>query len=177
MESPETMDQWQAYIETNLTAPFAVSQASIPFMKSPSAHAASEAAINTPPDDAGPSIILIGSFRSQQSDRNQEGYASTKAGEIGLMHSMAISLSMFGIRVNMISPGKIVVAHESKKGEEEGITWENAITEKDVEMHPTNRPGRPEDIVGAADYFIRAGFVTGQNLVVDGGALRVKVKA
>jgi NAD(P)-dependent dehydrogenase (short-subunit alcohol dehydrogenase family) len=46
-----------------------------------------------------------------------------------------------------------------------------------VEKHPTNRPGRPEDIVGAADYLVHAGFVTGQNLVVDGGALRVKVKA
>jgi NAD(P)-dependent dehydrogenase (short-subunit alcohol dehydrogenase family) len=74
-------------------------------MKSSSTQAASEAAINTPPDDAGPCIILVGSFRSQQSDKNQEGYASTKAGEIGLMHSMAISLSNLGIRVNMISPG------------------------------------------------------------------------
>jgi NAD(P)-dependent dehydrogenase (short-subunit alcohol dehydrogenase family) len=146
-------------------------------MKSSSAQVASEAAINTPTDDARPCIILVGSFRSQQSDQNQEGYASTKAGEIGLMHSMAISLSNFGIRVNMISPGKIVVAHESKNGEEDGVTWKDAITEEDVELHPTNRPGRPEDIVGAADYLIHTGFVTGQNLVVDGGALRVKVKA
>jgi NAD(P)-dependent dehydrogenase (short-subunit alcohol dehydrogenase family) len=146
-------------------------------MKSSSAQAASEAAINTPPDDAGPCIILVGSFRSQQSDKNQEGYASTKAGEIGLMHSMAISLSNLGIRVNMISPGKIVVAHESKDGEKDGVTWKDAVTEEDVETHPTNRPGRPEDIVGAADYLVHAGFVTGQNLVVDGGALRVKVKA
>ena len=77
----------------------------------------------------------------------------------------------------MISPGKIVVAHESKRGEEDGVTWKDAITEEDVELHPTNRPGTPEDIVGAADYLIHAGFVTGQNLVVDGGVLRAKVKA
>ena len=93
------------------------------------------------------------------------------------MHSMAISLSPFGIRVNMVSPGKIVKKHESKEGEQKGITWKNSITEEDVEMHPTNRPGRPEDIVGAVDYFIHAGFVTGQNLTVDGGSTRVKITA
>jgi NAD(P)-dependent dehydrogenase (short-subunit alcohol dehydrogenase family) len=146
-------------------------------MRAPSAPAASHAAISTPADDAGPCILLIGSFRSLQSDRNQEGYASTKAGLIGLMHSMAISLSPFGIRVNMISPGKIVVAHESRQGEEEGVEWKDKVEEGDVDLHPANRPGRPEDIVGAAEYLMQAGFVTGQNLVVDGGALRVKVKA
>ena len=177
LTSHETIDQWQAYIETNLTAPFAVSQASIPFMKEPSPHAAEEAAKNSPSTDAGPCIILIGSFRSLQSDPNQEGYASAKAGEIGLMHSMAISLSPFGIRVNMVSPGKILAKHEAQEAEQNGTTWEDAMTDEDVEMHPSNRPGRPEDIVGAVDYLIHAGFVTGQNLVVDGGATRVKMKA
>lgn len=59
----------------------------------------------------------------------------------------------------MISPGKIVVEQERKSGEEDGVTWKDAITEEGVQLHPTNRPRRPEDIVGAADYLIHAAFL------------------
>lgn len=55
--------------------------------------------------EPGPYIIHISSLRSHQSDPNQEGYASSKAGQLGLMHSTAISLQSFGIRVNLVAPG------------------------------------------------------------------------
>jgi len=170
MENPDTIEQWQAYVETNLTAPFAVSQAVIPFMKTEPNLAVS----GTASDGAGPCIIHIGSFRAHQSDPNQEGYASTKAGQLGLMHSMAISCAQWGIRVNLIAPGRIKVAHESKEGDEKGLEWEDTLEEKDMLDHPTNRPGMPEDISQAAEYLIEAGFVTGQDLTVDGGATKVK---
>jgi len=171
MEDPETFQEWQAYIDTNLTAPFAVSQACIPYMK----HRESDSTDGAHQiDDAGPCIIHIGSFRAHQSDPNQEGYASSKAGQLGLMHSMAISLSPLGIRVNLVAPGRIKVAHESKEGDEKGTDWEGQISEKDVDDHPTNRAGRPRDIADAVLYLIDAGFVTGQDITVDGGALRKK---
>jgi ribonuclease Z len=113
MEDPATFDEWQAYIDTNLTGPFAMSQACIPFMKSRQADAKCGAQKIY---GSGPCIIHIGSFRAHQSDPNQEGYASSKAGQLGLMHSMAISLGPLGIRVNLIAPGRIKVAHESKEG-------------------------------------------------------------
>jgi ribonuclease Z len=113
MEDPDTFDEWQAYIDTNLTGPFAMSQACIPYMKSRQSDATSGAQKIY---GAGPCIIHIGSFRAHQSDPNQEGYASSKAGQLGLMHSMAISLGPLGIRVNLIAPGRIKVAHESKEG-------------------------------------------------------------
>jgi len=72
--------------------------------------------------DAGPCVIHIGSFRAHQSDPNQEGYASTKAGQLGLMHSMAISLAPHGIRVNLVAPGRIKVAHECKDGDEKELS-------------------------------------------------------
>lgn len=106
--------------------------------------------------------------------KNQEGYASSKSGQIGLMHSMAISLGHLGIRVNLIAPGRIKVAHESKEGDEKGADWASQISEKDVSDHPTNRAGRPKDIADAALYLMEAGFVTGQEMTVDGGALRKK---
>jgi NAD(P)-dependent dehydrogenase (short-subunit alcohol dehydrogenase family) len=168
MEDRATLEEWQAYIETNLTAPFVMSQACIPYMKT-----TTEAAMQHVPI-AGPCIIHVGSFRAHQSDPNQEGYASTKAGQLGLMQSMAISLGQWGIRVNLIAPGRIKVAHESKEGDEKGTAFEEQIQDKDVDDHPANRAGRPSDIVLAAEYLINAGFVTGQELTVDGGALKKK---
>ncbi|EME38443.1 hypothetical protein DOTSEDRAFT_75844 [Dothistroma septosporum NZE10] len=169
----EVIDEWQAYVETNLTAPFAVSQACLPYMKAAGANAPID---NHDRSDsgAGPCVIHIGSFRAYQSDPNQEGYASTKAGQLGLMHSMCISLQPYGIRVNLIAPGRIKVAHESKEGDEKGLEWAQFNEDKDVDDHPANRAGRPKDIADAAEYLVSAGFVTGQDLVVDGGALKVK---
>jgi len=168
MEDKDTLGEWQAYIETNLTAPFVMSQACIPFMKVGHLESLKDSL------NSGPCIIHIGSFRAHQSDPNQEGYAATKSGQLGLMHSMAISLGQWGIRVNLIAPGRIKATHESKEGDEKGEGWEALNAEKDINDHPVNRAGRPGDIVKAAEYLIAAGFVTGQELTVDGGALRVK---
>ncbi|KAK1063354.1 hypothetical protein LTR12_007411 [Friedmanniomyces endolithicus] len=79
MEDGETMAEWQAYVETNLTGPFAVSQACIPYMK---VEGADHSIDHDSDSDAGPCIIHIGSFRAHQSDPNQEGYASTKASRL-----------------------------------------------------------------------------------------------
>lgn len=158
-------------METNLTAPFVVSQACLPFMK---LEEGSSDAKHANDSEAGPCIIHIGSFRAHQSDPNQEGYASSKAGQLGLMHSMAISLQQWGIRVNLIAPGRIKVAHESKDGDEKGMEWAELNEEKDVDDHATNRAGRPMDIADAAEYLVNAGFVTGQDITIDGGATRKK---
>ncbi|KAI0469739.1 hypothetical protein GGR56DRAFT_686868 [Xylariaceae sp. FL0804] len=172
MMDPDTISEWQAYVETNLTAPFAVSQACLPYMK---VDGSDKKSVDQDSDsDAGPCIIHIGSFRAHQSDPNQEGYASTKAGTLGLMHSMAISLQPYGIRVNLVAPGRIKVEHESKEGDEKGISWASQVEEKDVSDHPTNRAGRPKDIADAVEYLVNAGFVTGEEITVDGGALKKK---
>jgi len=163
MDDPDTLEQWTAYVETNLTAPFAMSQACIPYMKAPK---------DKDIKDHGPCIIHVSSFRAHQSDPNQEGYASTKAGQLGLVHSMAITCQQWGIRVNAVLPGRIHVDHESKEGDAKGTQWE--ADEDDVETHPSNRAGMPEDIADAVEYLVGAGFVNGQELVVDGGATKRK---
>ena len=171
MADPSTADQWFAYVETNLSAPFLLSQAVLPYMKVPAVYEDRKAA------DPGPSpcIIHVSSFRMQRSDPNQEGYASTKAGLSGLTHSMAVSMAEFGIRVNLIAPGRIKVAHESKKGDEEGIEWD--VNDSDRKTHATNRAGKPEDIAECVEWLIGAGFVTGQAITVDGGANIIKTKS
>jgi len=174
MADESVLDQWQAYVETNLTGPFVMSQACIPYMKVDRDEEKSklpESKVGT----AGPCIIHMSSFRALISDPNQEGYASTKAGLLGLTTSMAVSLQKFGIRVNLVSPGRIKVSHENASADHNGEEWE--LEEEDVDVHPANRAGMPEDITEAVEYLLGAGFVTGQNLVVDGGVSKVKGKA
>jgi len=170
MDDPATLDQWAAYMETNLTAPFVVSQAAIPYMKR-----SADAVATSAHEAAGPCILHIGSFRAHQSDPNQEGYASTKAGLLGLTQAMAISAAQWGIRVNLIAPGRIHVEHECKMGDEQGKEW--GSVGDDVAQHATNRAGRPEDIADAALYLVGAGFITGLDITIDGGALKQKNKA
>ncbi|KAJ9634285.1 uncharacterized protein PV06_00453 [Exophiala oligosperma] len=174
MADPSTLDQWQAYLETNLTGPFVTSQACIPYMKV-ERQEDKQKLPNSNVGRAGPCIIHVSSFRALISDPNQEGYASSKAGLLGLTQSMAVSMQAFGIRVNMVSPGRVKVTHENPSGDENGEDWDNG--EDDVNTHPTNRAGMPEDIAEACEYLLGAGFVTGQNLIVDGGVSKVKGKA
>lgn len=168
MDDWETSSEWLAYVETNLTAPFHLSQAVLPYMKV----SKDRDVRKQQREGSSPCIIHMSSFRMLQSDPNQEGYAATKSGLIGLTHSMAVSLSEFGIRVNLIAPGRIRVSHESKKGDEEGLQWK--IEDDDATKFAANRAGMPEDIANCAEWLIGAGFVTGQSITVDGGATMQK---
>ncbi|PSR97600.1 short chain dehydrogenase [Coniella lustricola] len=154
---PEIGDDWAAYLATNLTAPFLVSQACIPYMKSRC-------------------IINISSFRSKQSEPNCEGYAASKAGLLGLTQAMSISGAQWGIRCNAILPGFTFVDHECREADEtpEKMWWTKDIDGARHRHHPVGRIGYGEDIAQAIVWLMSAGFVTGQEIVVDGGINRVK---
>jgi NAD(P)-dependent dehydrogenase (short-subunit alcohol dehydrogenase family) len=73
---------------------------------------------------------------------------------------MAMSLGP-QIRVNCVSPGWIHVS-------------DGSLSPKDHQQHPVGRVGTPEDVAGLVAYLISApaGFITGQNFVIDGGMTR-----
>jgi NAD(P)-dependent dehydrogenase (short-subunit alcohol dehydrogenase family) len=122
--------------------------------------------------EAGLCIIHVSSFRVYVSDSNQEGYALTRAGELDLTQSMAITCQRWDIRANAVLPGRIKVAHESKEGDAKGMKWN--VSKEDAAVHPANRSGMPEDVADAVEYLMGARFVNGHSLVVDGGASKVK---
>jgi NAD(P)-dependent dehydrogenase (short-subunit alcohol dehydrogenase family) len=94
----------------------------------------------------------VSSSRAYVSDPNQEGYASTKAGKLGLTQSLAITCQKWGIRVNAVLPGRVKVAHERKEGDAKGLKWN--VSKEDGEVHPANRAGMPEDVADAVEYLM-----------------------
>lgn len=118
----------------------------------------------------GGSIINIASTRALMSEPNTEAYAASKGGIVALTHALAISLGPSGIRVNAVSPGWIETGDWRYSPDVQPVQHSDA----DRLQHPVGRVGVPADIVSACLYLSsdKSGFITGQNLVIDGGMTR-----
>ncbi|MCR1785554.1 3-oxoacyl-ACP reductase FabG [Nocardioides carbamazepini] len=90
-------------------------------------------------------------------------YAASKAAQLGFVRTAALELAPHGITVNAVSPGAIRTEGLAGLGEEAIDAMTRVI--------PAGRLGEPDDIGAAALYLagLGASFVTGQELVVDGG--------
>lgn len=92
-------------------------------------------------------------------------YGASKAAIVQLTQTLAVAWGRDGIRVNAVAPGftETEMTEVSQKNK--------AINDAIVSRTPLGRWGRPQDIADAVLYFAsdRAGFVTGQTLLVDGG--------
>lgn len=114
----------------------------------------------------GGTIVNIASTRAFMSEPGTEAYTASKGGIVALTHGMAVSLGPHGIRVNCISPGWI----ETRDWQFSGRAEQPVHSERDRLQHPVGRVGRPEDIAEAALFLAEhAGFITGQNVTIDGG--------
>lgn len=114
----------------------------------------------------GGAIVNIASTRAFMSEPGTEAYTASKGGIVALTHGMAISLGPHRIRVNCISPGWIET-RDWKKASQATTPVHSA---RDRDQHPVGRVGKPDDIAEACLFLAEsAGFVTGQNLVIDGG--------
>jgi NAD(P)-dependent dehydrogenase (short-subunit alcohol dehydrogenase family) len=140
-----TFDEWRRVIDVNLTAAFLLARAA-----------------ERPLRAAKGAIVLIASTRALMSEPHTEAYSASKGGLVALAHALAISLGP-DVRVNCVSPGWIMTGDYA------------ALRREDHAQHPAGRVGRPEDIAEMVSFLIddgRSGFITGANLVVDGGMTR-----
>jgi len=114
-------------------------------------------------------IIIISSIGGLRASTVIGAYCVSKAADVQLARNLAAELGPSGIRVNCISPGLV-------KTDFAKALWDDPETkEQREEETPLRRIGEPNDIAGAAVMLAsRAGaWLTGQNIVVDGGVTAV----
>lgn len=114
-------------------------------------------------------IINIASHAGIFYSRGQGAhYAASKAAIIQLTRVLAFELGPFGIRINAIAPGGINTGSPTSASQVDASGSQNLAA-----FNPLGRKGEPEDIAQAALFLASnmAGFVTGQTLIVNGGAV------
>ncbi|ABX37899.1 3-oxoacyl-(acyl-carrier-protein) reductase [Delftia acidovorans SPH-1] len=140
-------DDWDAVIDTNLKAVFRVSRTAIrPMMKQRFGR-----------------IINITSVVGASGNPGQANYAAAKAGVAGMTRALARELGSRGITVNCVAPGFIATDMTAELPEEQKNALKSQIAMGDL--------GQPSDIAHAVAYLASAGagYVTGQELHVNGG--------
>jgi NAD(P)-dependent dehydrogenase (short-subunit alcohol dehydrogenase family) len=144
-----SLDEWRSVYESNVEATFLCTRAVVGHMRR---------------SGAG-SIVNIASIAGAAPAPAQTHYSSAKAAVIGFTRASAQELGPDGIRVNAVSPGLITRERISEEWPEGVARWTSRA--------PLQRLGTPEDVADACLFLASpaARWITGHNLVVDGGML------
>lgn len=137
-----TYEQFNYALRVGVTAPFYLTKRFAPYFA------------------LGASVINISSSRDRMSQPQTESYTAAKGGISALTHALAVSLAG-KVRVNSISPGWI---------DTDFTVYDGA----DAVQHPAGRVGNPLDIANMVLFLCsdKAGFITGENICIDGGMTR-----
>jgi len=150
-----TLAQWEQVLSVNLTGMFYGCKRAIQQMLT-----------QEPRNEVRGRLINLGSQQGIVSAPHDTPYGVSKAGAIYLSKQIAVDYAQQLIVCNCISPGKIVTGQP-------GAASDPARLENARRRTPWPRLGRPQDIANAAVFLAsdRATYITGSNLVVDGGWL------
>ena len=138
-------EDFEYALKVGVTAPFYLTKLLMPYLSE------------------GASVVNISSSRDRMSQPQTESYTAAKGGISALTHGMAASLAGRA-RVNSVSPGWIDTNYTVYEG-------------PDATQHPAGRVGNPPDIAATVLFLCSdmAGFITGENICVDGGMTRLMI--
>jgi 3-oxoacyl-[acyl-carrier protein] reductase len=143
---------WRAVVDANLTSTFVCTRAVVPGMKE-----RCWGRIVNISSGAGRSVSLTGI----------QAYASAKAGQLGFTRQTAHELGPYGITVNAIAPGFVLSNPTSiAQWESYGEEGQRAVLERIA----LRRLGEPEDIAEGVVFLVKAKWLSGQVISIDGGS-------
>lgn len=135
-----SVDDWDETINLNLRSPFFVAQASAGAMTD------------------GGAIVNISDLAAFETWPSYIPHSISKAGVVKMTEGLAKVLAP-SIRVNAIAPGAVLLPDD----------WGATTGERIVDTTPLRRLGDPQDVVDAMLYLLKANYVTGETIIVDGG--------
>ena len=145
------MDVWDRVLEINLKSVALTARHAIPFMKK-----------------TGGAMVHIASIDALRGDdKPQDAYGASKAALLRLSRSIAIQFARDGIRSNAILPGPVMSPMQARWTDDPaGLAGVNDYV-------PLGRVGTTQDIADACLFLLsdKASFITGTELIVDGGCL------
>lgn len=148
-----TLDEWQAMYADNVESAFLCTQAAARRMR----------------EAGGGAIVNVASIEALAPAPDHSHYGSAKAAVAMFTRAAAQELGPYGIRVNAVSPGLI-----ARPGIAED--WPDGV-QRWMKQVPLRRLGEAEDVADACLFLASpaARFISGHNLVVDGGMLSAKI--
>ena len=142
-----TDEQWGSVLRTNLDGPFHVIRRATPGMVRA----------------RWGRIVVIGSVVGLSGSAGQANYAAAKAGQVGLVRTIARELGSRNVTANLVAPGPIVTAMTDALSDD--------IRSEMARRVPLGRFGTPEEVAAVVSFLCSdaAGYVSGAVVPVDGG--------
>jgi NAD(P)-dependent dehydrogenase (short-subunit alcohol dehydrogenase family) len=147
-----TVEEWDSLQGSNLRSAFVAMEAARPQLAG-----------------SRGSVVNVASVHALATSRSVAAYAASKGGLVALTRAAALEFAAEGIRVNAVLPGAV-----DTEALRQGLSRRRDAEELLTSRTPLGRIGSPQEVAEAILFLAdasRSSFITGQTLVVDGGAL------